>query len=162
MKCLAMAGSPFVSASEHATSIREREMSCRELAELYIGRIHKHNPALHAIVISNEADVIRTAYERDDDLAHNIVRGPLHGVPVTVKEAFNLAGLKTTVNFPQLKNNIAATDALIVKRLKEAGATILGKTNIRQIDVIVTNPELPCNFRRFRLEGCLTSGVMSV
>ena len=125
-----MADSPFASASEHATAIREKEVSCRELAELYIGRIHKHNPALHAIVINNEADAIRTAGERDDDLTHNIVRGPLHGVPVTVKEAFNLTGLKTTVNFPQLKNNVAATDALIVKRLKEAGATILGKTNI--------------------------------
>ena len=100
---------------------RER-VSCRALAELYIGRIHQHNPALHAIVISNEADAIRTARERDDDLTNNIVRGPLHGVPVTVKESFNLAGLKTTVNFPQLKNNVAATDALIVKRLKEAGA----------------------------------------
>ena len=98
-----MADSPFASASEHATAIREKEVSCRELAELYIGRIHKHNPALHAIVINNEADAIRTAGERDDDLTHNIVRGPLHGVPVTVKEAFNLTGLKTTVNFPQLK-----------------------------------------------------------
>jgi amidase len=130
MRCLATAGSPFASACEHATSIRKREVSCRELAELYIGRIHQHNPALHAVVISNEADAIRTACERDDDLGKGIVRGPLHGVPVTVKEAFNLTGLKTTVNFPQLKNNVATTDALIVTRLKEAGATILGKTNI--------------------------------
>ena len=56
-----MADSPFASASEHATSIREKEMSCRELAELYVGRIQRHNPALHAIVISNEAEAIRTA-----------------------------------------------------------------------------------------------------
>ena len=110
-----MADSPFASATEHATAIREKEVSCRELAELYIGRIHQHNPALHAIVISNEADAIRTARERDDDLSRNIVRGPLHGVPVTVKEAFNLTGLKTTVNFPQLKNNVATADALIVE-----------------------------------------------
>ena len=69
MKSVAVADSPFASASEHATSIREKAVSCRELAELYIGRIHKHNPALHAIVISNEADAIRTARERDDDLS---------------------------------------------------------------------------------------------
>jgi amidase len=126
-----ISGLSFASASQHAASIREKEVSCRELAELYIGRIHQHNPALHAIVISNEADAIRTAGERDDDLVNNnIVRGPLHGVPVTVKESFNLTGLKTTVNFPRLKNNVATSDALIVKRLKEAGATILGKTNI--------------------------------
>jgi amidase len=125
-----MADSPFASATEHATAIREKEVSCRELAELYVRRIHQHNPALHAIVISNEADAMRTARERDDDLSRDIVRGPLHGVPVTVKEAFNLTGLKTTVNFSLLKNNVATADALVVERLKEAGATILGKTNI--------------------------------
>jgi amidase len=130
MKSVAVAASAFASAHEHAISIRERGVSCRELVELYIDRIHHYNPALHAIVISNEADAIRTACERDDDLTNNVVRGPLHGVPVTVKESFNLTGVKTTVNFTQLKNNVAATDALIVKRLKAAGACILGKTNI--------------------------------
>jgi amidase len=130
MKSLAMGDSAFASASEHATSIREKRTSCQQLAELYINRIHQYNPALHALVISTEAEALRTARERDADLKHGIVRGPLHGVPVTVKEAFNLAGFRTTVNFPPLKNNIAATDALIVKRLKAAGASILGKTNI--------------------------------
>jgi amidase len=130
MKSVAVADSAFASATEHASAIREKRVSCRSLAELYIERIHRHNPTLHAIVIGNEADAIRTARERDDDLINNIVRGPLHGVPVTVKESFNLAGVKTTVNFPQLKDNVAATDALIVQRLKEAGASILGKTNI--------------------------------
>jgi amidase len=125
-----MADSPYASASEHATSIREQAVSCQSLAELYVGRIRQFNPALNAIVISNEADAIRTARERDDDLRQHVVRGPLHGVPVTVKESFNLTGFKTTVNFPQLKNNVATADALVVRRLKEAGATILGKTNI--------------------------------
>jgi amidase len=120
----------IASASEHATSVRARAVSCRELTELYVERIHRHNPGLHAIVLSNEADAIRTACDRDDDLTNDIVRGPLHGVPVTVKEAFNLTGLKTTVNFPRLRNNVAVADALIVDRLREAGATILGKTNI--------------------------------
>jgi amidase len=125
-----MARSPFVSASEHATSVRENRGSCQELAELYLSRIHQHNPALHAIVLSNEAGALQAARERDEDLRHNIIRGPLHGVPVTVKEAFNLEGLKTTVNFPRLKNNVATSDALVVRRLKEAGAIVLGKTNI--------------------------------
>ena len=121
---------PFASASEHAASIRERTVSCEEVTKLYTDRIRDRNPILHAIVVSNEGDAIRTARERDADLKNNIVRGPLHGVPVTVKEAFDVAGLKTTVNFPQLKDNIASTDALVVQRLKEAGACILGKTNI--------------------------------
>jgi len=108
----------IASASEHAISVREKAVSCRELTELYLGRIQKHNPSLHAIVISNEADAIRTACERDDDLTKDIVRGPLHGVPVTVKEAFDLTGLRTTVNFRPLRNNVAASDALIVNRLR--------------------------------------------
>jgi amidase len=130
MKCLATAGSPFASASDHAISVRENQVSCRELAEIYIERIRAYNSSLQAIVVSNELDAMRAAHERDDDLKRNIVRGPLHGVPVTVKEAFNLAGLKTTVNFKQFKNNIAVADAFVVKRLRQAGATILGKTNI--------------------------------
>lgn len=144
MKSVAVAASAFASANEHAISIREKGVSCRELTELYIERIHKHNPALHAIVISNEADAIRTACERDDDLTNDIVRGPLHGVPVTVKESFNLTGVKTTVNFPQLKNNIAAIDALIVRRLKGATAdppaglsTVVQRTLRRAVSVTV-------------------------
>jgi hypothetical protein len=125
-----MACSPFASASEHAASIRANGQSCQELAELYLSRIHQHNPALHAIVLSNEAGALQAARERADDLRHNIVRGPLHGVPVTVKEAFNLEGLKTTVNFLRLKNNVATSDSLVVRRLKGAGAVVLGKTNI--------------------------------
>lgn len=124
------AASPFASASEHALAVRTGAVSCRALAELYLRRIHEHNPALRSIVVSNEADARRTADARDEDLARGIVRGPLHGVPVTVKEAFNLAGLPTTVNFRPLRRNVAATDALIVSRLKEAGAIILGKTNV--------------------------------
>ena len=125
-----MTDAPFASASEHATSIRGNRESCQQVAELYLSRIHEHNPTLHAIVLINEAGAVRAAHERGEDLKHNVVRGPLHGVPVTVKEAFNLEGLKTTVNFPRLKNNLATSDALVVRRLKEAGAIVLGKTNI--------------------------------
>src|SRR5688572_9499896 len=125
-----MTATPFASACELAAMIRNGQISAYQLTELYLARIQQHNPALNAIAIGNDADALRTARERDDDLRKNSVRGPLHGVPVTVKESFNLTGLKTTVNFPQLKDNVASSDALIVQRLKEAGASILGKTNI--------------------------------
>lgn len=110
--------------------IRSGQISAYQLTELYLARIQQHNPALHAIVIGNDADALRTARERDDDLRKNGVRGPLHGVPVTVKESFNLAGLKTTVNFAQLKDNVASQDAFVVRQLRDAGASFLGKTNI--------------------------------
>jgi len=122
--------SPFAPACELAALIQRGQISSQRLTELYVGRIQQHNPVLHAIVIGNDADALRTARERDDDLRKNTVRGPLHGVPVTVKESFNLAGLKTTVNFPQLKDNVAGEDAFVVRQLRGAGASILGKTNI--------------------------------
>jgi len=126
MTCTAAAVSPFASASEQALSIRERVASSVELTELYLERIRRYNPSLQAIVVSNETDALQTARQRDA----NLLPGSLHGVPVTVKEAFNLSGHKTTVNFPALKNNIAADDSYVVQRLKQAGAVLLGKTNV--------------------------------
>jgi amidase len=126
----ASADAAFASASEHAVSVRQKEVSSSELTALYYERIRKYNTRLNAIVCSNETDALRTARERDHDLTSGIVRGPLHGVPVTVKESFDLAGSRTTVNFSQLKANIAGADALAVRRLKDAGAIILGKTNV--------------------------------
>jgi amidase len=120
----------FTSATEHASAVRDRHVSCSELTACYLSQIQRHNRALNAIVIGNEADATRAATERDAEVTKGLLRGPLHGVPVTVKEAFDMKGLKTTVNFSRLKNNVAADDAFVVKRLKEAGATILGKTNI--------------------------------
>ena len=125
-----MTATPFASACELAAMIRSGQISAYQLTELYLARIQQHNPALHAIVIGNDADALRTARERDDDLKKNGVRGPLHGVPVTVKESFNLAGLKTTVNFARLKDNVASQDAFVVRQLRDAGAIFLGKTNI--------------------------------
>jgi amidase len=130
MSRLAISVSPFDSAVRLADAVREGDVSCTRLVQLYLDRIHKYNPALNAVVISNESDALHSAGLLDHDLHRNIVRGPLHGVPVTVKEAFNLAGLKTTVNFTPLRNHVAARDAFIVNKLREAGATILGKTNV--------------------------------
>jgi amidase len=125
-----MAISSFASAGELAALIASGRVSSQQATQHFLDRIQTHNPALHAIVIGNDADALRTARERDDDLAKGIVRGPLHGVPVTVKESFNLAGLRTTVNFPPLRDNVASDDSLVVARLRQAGAAILGKTNI--------------------------------
>src|SRR5262249_47734011 len=104
----------FASASRHAALFTERSDSCTEMTDFYLVRIQTHNPGVHAIVVDNQADAVRTACRRDDDLLRGCVRGALHGAPVTVKEAFNLAGLKTTVNFGPLRTNVAANDALIV------------------------------------------------
>src|SRR3954451_7698017 len=66
-------------------------------------------------------------------MAKNGSNGPLHGVPITIKEAFDVAGLHTTSSHPPLKDNVARTDASLVARLRAAGAVILGKTNVPEL-----------------------------
>src|SRR5688572_18990856 len=117
---------PFTSATDHAAAIRGKQATSAAVTGLYADRIRKRNQNIHAIVVDTTEGALREAAERDQ----KDPRGALYGVPVTVKESFNLAGQPTTVNFPMLRNNRASQDALIVRRLREAGAVILGKTNI--------------------------------
>ena len=122
--------SPFASASELSGLIASRSLSSEAVTELYLSRIRAHNPALQSVIVPNAEDARRTARERDADLARGAAPGALHGVPITVKESFDVAGLPTTVNFRQLKGNVATANALVVARAREAGAVVLGKTNI--------------------------------
>ena len=121
---------PFASATVQAAWIREGATTSASLTEAHLARIRQHNTALNAIVVSNEAGAQAEARNHDAEREQGMASGPLHGVPVTVKESYNLAGFPTTVNFPQLEGNIATTDAFVVSRLRAAGAIILGKTNI--------------------------------
>ncbi len=110
--------------------IRDRRIGCLELLDFFIARAERHNPALNIVV----AWQIETARERaraaDAALAKGEIWGPLHGVPMTVKESFNVAGLPTTWGNPVWKNNIATGNAVLVDRLLGAGAVIYGKTNV--------------------------------
>ena len=110
---------PFASALHLASLIREGHETSEGLTTAYLERIERHNPTLHAIVQRNGEGALREARERDANRGKDPEHGPLHGVPVTVKEAFDMEGFRTTVNFPQLKNNVADTDALVVRRLLE-------------------------------------------
>lgn len=135
-------------AQQHAQHIARKDYSAQDITQAYYQQISRHNKQLHAIVIDNSEAAIRQAQALDQQLANGLSCGPLHGVPVTVKESFNLAGSKTTVNYPPLKNNVAQQDSILVQRLKEAGAIILGKTNIPLLlaDVQTFGPLYPtCN-----------------
>ncbi len=120
----------FESAVALAAAVRERRITARALLELYLERVEKLNPSLNAIVVL-EADKARAqADAADSALARGEKPGPLHGVPATVKEAFDLAGTPTTWGSPAHKANIAATTAVSVERLQRAGAIVFGKTNV--------------------------------
>ncbi len=116
----------FAPAFALAAKIRAREIGCLELLDHMIARVERLDGALNAVVVRN-FDRARSRARRMDDGAPN---GPLYGVPMTVKESFNFAGLPTTWGVPEKRGNIAATNAVAVDRLRNAGAVIFGKTNV--------------------------------
>jgi len=120
----------FLPAHELAKRIRRRELSSTELLGLYLERIARFDPLLNAVPVLDTERALQRAREADAALARGDVWGPLHGVPMTVKESFNVAGLPTTYGFEAFRHHIADTDAVTVQRLKAAGAVIFGKTNV--------------------------------
>ena len=96
----------FASAIELAAKIKLREISAVELLDHYLGRVAKFNPILNAIIWMDADSARARARAADEALAKGTDWGPLHGVPMTVKEAFDLAGSPTTWGKPEMKNNI--------------------------------------------------------
>ncbi len=121
---------PFRSALDLAGMIRRREIGSRELLDLLIARIERHDPAINAVVVRDFDRARARADAADAALARGEDWGPLHGLPMTVKESFDIAGLPTHWGHPELAGSIAQADALAVARLKAAGAVIFGKTNV--------------------------------
>ncbi len=121
---------PFRSAKQLAAGIRKKKIGCLELLDLYLARVEKYNPALNAIVVRDLEGARRRARAADRALARGEVWGPLHGVPVTVKESYDVAGLPTTWGVPALKDNVVVSNAVAVDRLLGAGAVLFGKTNV--------------------------------
>src|SRR6516165_3034438 len=120
----------FASATELSEEIRERRIGCVELLDFYLARAERHNPALNAIVVWQVDQARERARAADAALARGECWGPLHGIPMTVKESFNIAGLPTTFGNPLWKENIADGNAFLIERLLQAGAIIFGKTNV--------------------------------
>ena len=120
----------FQSARRLARRIRRRKIGCVELLDHYLARVERFNPALNAIIETCIPAARERARAADAALARGEVWGKLHGVPMTVKDSFDVAGLPTTWGVPAEAGNIARTDALSVARLRAAGANIFGKTNV--------------------------------
>ena len=117
-------------ATELALRLRRREMSAVELLQHHLRRVERLNPALNAVVVLDGERALQRARAADAALARGECWGPLHGVPMTVKESFDLPGLPTTWGFESMRDNIAAQPAAAVQRLQDAGALIFGKTNV--------------------------------
>src|SRR6266853_1175285 len=120
----------FAPATELANHILDRRIGCVELLDFYLARADRHNPALNAIVVWQIDQARERARAADAALVRGERWGPLHGIPMTVKESFNVAGLPTTFGNPLWKDNIATGNAFLIDRLLRAGAIVFGKTNV--------------------------------
>ena len=120
----------YATATDLAAAIRERRVSVVNVIDAHLAQIARHNPAVNAIVTLNEKAARARAREADAALACGESWGPLHGVPVTIKDSFATAGLRTTSGFPPLAGHVPNADATVVARLQAAGAIVLGKTNL--------------------------------
>ncbi|WP_411088669.1 amidase [Streptomyces sp. 061-3] len=125
-----MSDVPFQSAVEQSRALAAGEISSRELVELYLERIATHNPVLNAVVTLDPERARREAAEADAARAAGQDLGPLHGVPITVKDSFETAGMRTVGGRVDLKDHVPDQDAEAVRRLRSAGAVIMGKSNM--------------------------------
>jgi amidase len=120
----------FLPAVELVSRLEARELSSRELLEIYLARLAKHNGPLNAVV-TVDADRARAAADAADTaVAKGEPVGPLHGLPMTVKDQFPTAGMRTTIGMREFAEWLPDYDALPVARLRAAGAVIFGKSNM--------------------------------
>jgi amidase len=119
----------LLSATELARLVRERHVSASELVEAHLRRIERVNPSINAVVQLDADRALDAARVADDEIARGVRVGPLHGVPFTVKDNFETAGIITAIGVAERASVVPTSDATAVTRLKEAGAILLGKTN---------------------------------
>ena len=119
----------FKTAVELSSALAAKKISAVELAQEAIGRIERHDGKINAICVRDFSRALQAARAADAARARGDTR-PLLGIPLTVKESYNVAGLPTTWGFPAQKDFVPAEDALAITRVKDAGGVILGKTNV--------------------------------
>ncbi len=125
----------FQSAATLARLIREGKASSEEVVRAHLDRIDELNPAINAVVVVMADSALADARRLDEEQHRGNVAGPLHGVPVTIKDAIETAGVVTTGGTLGRANYVPDRDATVVARLKDAGAVVIGKTNLPELSL---------------------------
>ncbi len=123
---------PFLSATELAAAIRAREISAVEAVDAYLDRIEAVGDRLNAYITVSADEARAEARRLDEEAASGSFRGSLHGVPVGIKDQIHTAGIRTTDASKIRAEFVPGRDATVVTRLKDAGAVIIGKTNMSE------------------------------
>jgi aspartyl-tRNA(Asn)/glutamyl-tRNA(Gln) amidotransferase subunit A len=128
-----------VTIREAAEALRRHQCSAVELATSALSRIERHNPTLHAFLTITGELALEQARQADSELAAGRDRGPLHGIPIAVKDLFTTRGVRTTAGSPIYANFVPDYDADAVARLQAAGAVMLGKLNMHELAYGITS-----------------------
>lgn len=125
-----------LSASEMARQIAAGTLTSAELIDAHILRIEAVNPRINAVVVPLFAQASAQAAAADEARRRGETLGPLHGVPVTIKECFHVAGTPATEGVGHFADELMSADGPLVERLRRAGAIVLGKSNVPQLMLI--------------------------
>src|SRR5579862_9544803 len=121
-----------LSLREAAEQIRKRKVSPVELTTACLARISQANPALNAFITITAESALQQAHEAEAEVMRGKWRGPLHGIPIALKDLFDTAGVRTTAASGVFKDRVPEQDSEVVRRLKDAGAVLLGKLNMHE------------------------------
>ncbi len=112
--------------------LRKRSISPVELTSDYLARIEKLNPTLNAFITVTADSALEQAHQAEKEIQRGHWRGPLHGIPLALKDLIDTAGVRTTAASALFKDRVPTEDAEVVRRLKDAGAVLLGKQNLHE------------------------------
>lgn len=135
----------FWTASQIAQAIRDRQVSAQEVLEAHLQQIATHNAKVNAIVMLDKERARQRAKAADEAIDKGEIWGALHGVPITAKDCYETAGLRSTCGYKKLFDYIPTQDATIIARMKAAGAILLGKTNMA---ILASDMQTISNFGR--------------
>jgi amidase len=133
----------YLSLLEVSDQIRRREVSSLAVTETLLSRIAAHDGRLHSFTLVMADRALDEARRADLEIAAGQWRGPLHGVPVAVKDLLDVAGVPTAAGTEILKNSVPDTDATTVRRLRQAGAILIGKLHMTEAATLSHHPSLP-------------------
>ncbi len=118
--------------AEASELVRSRHVSPVELTQACLRRIDELNPALNAFITLTAEEALQEARAAEAEISRGNFRGPLHGIPVSLKDLIDTAGVRTTAGSELFKDRVPADDAVVVQRLRQAGAVSVGKTNLHE------------------------------
>src|ERR1700760_4426704 len=123
---------PQLELAEVSKAVQKKEVSPVELTRACLERIERLNPTLKAFITVTDSSALEEARKAEAEITRGEWKGPLHGVPLAIKDLVETAGVKTTAASAVLKDYTPTADAEVVRRLKAAGAILLGKLNMHE------------------------------